>query len=361
MDLIDPEGTAEAQSEPTQPDVAGDEPTGLSTTQRLQELRAWFQKVQEEQELHRLLEIKRRVEQGDTSALQEGQPSAPQPYTAPAEPNNKTPRPEKPTQFANRDRAEYNRWERECEATFRGSPKNFYSEATKIDFGIRYISNTLRTLWDAYSHDNQRKSDRWQPTWTEFKTVMLNALGPQEQRKLAAHQALKSIKQDWNQDPNDLLSKLDTLWTELGQSYPEEQRIMDFVGALLPTVQKDLLLLEPEQRSSITDVNSRARLIWNRYRREKPQRPGEGKSTHSRTLTNERGVQKTWKKPRRDGPDHKGPNWGNKAGNREKPSNENCFKCGKPGHIARGCRESNVSNSGAPDDNSEKGKGSKGK
>ncbi|USP80371.1 uncharacterized protein yc1106_07645 [Curvularia clavata] len=53
---------------------------------------------------------------------------------------------------------------------------------------------------------------------------MVDSLGPPEQRKLEAHRALKHIRQDWSQDLNDLLAKLDTLWSELGNAYSEEQR-----------------------------------------------------------------------------------------------------------------------------------------
>jgi hypothetical protein len=131
---------------------------------------------------------------------------------------------------------------------------------------------------------------------------MLNSLGPPKQRRLVAHRALKSVRQEWAQGPNDLLAKLDTLWLELGDSYPEGQRIMDFVGALIPTIQKELLLLDPSQGSSLTDPNSPARLIRDRNRRDKPMIPkiGESKPDHSKSPTTSKGgTAKTLKRQKR--------------------------------------------------------------
>ena len=312
----------------------------MTIRQRLQELREWHQSALEEEELRQLLSIRQRVQQGDTSALYESIGGPKSPKQTLTGPDAGAPRPEKPTQFNNRDRAQYNRWERECEATFRGSPKNFSIDALKIDFGLRYISESLRSAWEAASHDNLRKNPAWRATWTEFKTVMLNALGPPEQRKLSAHKALKILKQDWSQDPNDLLSKLDTHWTELGDSYTEEQRKMDFIGAMVPTVQKELLLLEPSQRSTISEINARARLIWDRNRRDKlpvPKADNKKSGQDKPAATPARGSSKTRKRPGEPKGAQPGADDVSKTRNDDKRPKVTCHNCGKVGHTSAQC------------------------
>ena len=357
---LEAEHSEGAQISPNETNVAHHERGPPTMAQQLQELREWRQRALDEQELRHLQEIKRRFEQGDTSALTEGVLPAPRVEETLHEPNAGAPRPEKPTQFTNRDRAEFNCWARDCEATFRGSPKTFQTDAIKIDFGLRYITDPLRSTWDAYTHDQQRKDSAWEPSWENLKTVMVDSLGPPEQRKLVAHRALKQVRQDWSQDPNDLLAKLDTLWTELGDSYPEEQRIMDFVGALTPTIQKELLLLDPAQRSTLTDVNSRARLIWDRTRKDTPKASRSGGSRGNRPHSppkNEGGNEKTWKRPRRETPDRRQDRNFNKVWRRDARSNITCFNCKEPGHIARDCEKAQANNPRPSETTPGKGRG----
>ena len=85
----------------------------------------------------------------------------------------------------------------------------------------------MRTIWETYCSDELRKDPSWSPNWDQMKAVMLDCLGPEAVRRLSAHNALKRIKQRQDQDPNQLLSKLTTLWSELGSQVSEEQRKMD--------------------------------------------------------------------------------------------------------------------------------------
>ena len=359
---LDPEDPNEPPPGSNRPEEVRNTPNQSDLHVQLVELREWRQRILEEQELARLRDIKRRVEQGDLTALQEDFQVTLRPTEQYIAPNAGAPPPDRPTRFNNRDRAEYNRWERECEATFRGNARIFSSDTIKIDFGLRFISNPLKTTWDTYVHDNQRKNPHWHPTWSHLKANMLDALGPAEQRKLAAHKDLKGIKQEWSQDPNDLLSTLDTLWTELGPSYPEEQRVMDFMGALVPTVQKELLLIDPSLRSTVSDLNSRARLIWDRNRRDKPSstKPKGKKQNREKSPTDEEGgTKKTWKKPKRNTAEQKGPNQPKTGQYKGSSPGPVCYRCGLPGHKQKDCTQPEATATVPTEAKSGKGKGRK--
>ena len=172
---------------------------------------------------------------------------------------------------------------------------------------------------------------------------MLNCLGPEAVRRLSAHNALKRIKQRQDQDPNQLLSKLTTLWSELGSQVSEEQRKMDFMGALLPDIQKELLLRDPDDFPTVSTLNTLARYLWNKNRKANthPDQPGPKTETAPKPTTDSRwGPSGTRKKPRRSAAapadrkpprtDHNGP----------KETNVICWGCNHPGHYKNECPKS---------------------
>lgn len=185
--------------------LAQAEPTDASPSTELEEMRAWLKRTEELEELRALRELRARYEAGDLTAIQSLQKVALQTKATLAEPSSNLPRPDPPQLYQKHNRAEYNRWERDCEGYFVQSPTRFIVEARKIDFGLRYVAENLKTLWQAHLASNLRAAPLWTPTWAELKEVMLNALGTPAERRQVAYESLKRCRQRLGQSPTDLL------------------------------------------------------------------------------------------------------------------------------------------------------------
>ncbi|KAF1365600.1 hypothetical protein EJ07DRAFT_150119 [Lizonia empirigonia] len=191
----------------------------------LEELCAWLKATEEQEELSALREIRRKYDPGDSATILSLQRGVPQARTAPAAPSSNLPRPDPPTTYQKLNRAEFNRWERDCEGFFLQSPANFRTEGQKVDFGLRYISESLKTLWQAHCSSKARDSLSWMPTWVDLKQVMLDALGTPAERRQAAYEALKRCRQRTGDSPTDLLDYLRPLWEELGEFHSPEMQV----------------------------------------------------------------------------------------------------------------------------------------
>jgi hypothetical protein len=199
---ISPEGPRVARNGPTVP-IVSDE---------LQEMRTWLENTKAQEELRALRELRARYDAGDTAAVRavsQGQGGLSLPPVAPAA---ALPRPEPPQQFAKRNRAEYNRWERDCEGFFTRSAAHFVREQQKVDFGVMYISEPLKTLWRAHCLVEEVSSPSWIPTWAGLKAVMLNSLGTPQERRRQAYEQIKGCRQRAGQSPTELLDYLRPLW-----------------------------------------------------------------------------------------------------------------------------------------------------
>jgi hypothetical protein len=275
------------------------------------------------------------VQAGDLAALNEDFIRPVSTPRAESQSNLGAPRPKDPETFTNRDRLQYNCWVRDCEAIFRGAPNTFYSDLYKVDFAVRFLDETTRSTWDTFAQDHERLDAAWRPTWTQLKAVMLDCLGPEAMRRLAAHNDLKRIRQRQDQDPNVLLAKMNALWSELGD-YPEEQRRMDFMSALLPEIQKELLLRDPLEYSTVSKLNTIARYYWGKTRRTStlPEHPAPKRENHSKSSPDSHaGPSQTRKKAKRAGaakPDTKSAKRGHDG---PKDPNPVCWGCNKPGHF----------------------------
>jgi hypothetical protein len=168
---------------------------------------------------------------------------------------------------------------------------------------------------------------------------MLECLGPEAIRRLAAHNELKRIKQRQDQDPNLLLAKLNALWSELGE-VSEEQRRMDFMSSLLMDIQKELLLRDPKEFDTVTKLNTMARFYWNKNKRNAATSDyhTQKKEVHTQTPHEEHaGPPQTRKKAKRAFPPKADKKQGKSDRNGPKDSNMVCWVCNKPGHRQRHC------------------------
>ena len=122
-----------------------------------------------------------------------------------------------------------------------------------------------------------------------------------------------------------------------------EQRKMDFLGALVPDIQKELLLRDRDDFPTVSTLNTLARYLWNKNRKANthPDQPGAKTETAPKPTTDSRwGPSGTRKKPRRSAAapadrkpprtDHNGP----------KETNVICWGCNQPGHYRNECPKS---------------------
>jgi hypothetical protein len=138
---------------PTIPSSANLSQSTTTTQTELEGLQKWYQEAKEKEEIQSLQLLKAQYEARDRSMFAKTS-AAPLLGNQPQASSASLPRPEPPQTYSKRNRAEYNRWERDCESFFLRSPANFVVEAQKVEFGLRYVSETLKTLWKSHCDTN---------------------------------------------------------------------------------------------------------------------------------------------------------------------------------------------------------------
>jgi hypothetical protein len=154
---------------------------------------------------------------------------------------------------------------------------------------------------------------------------------------------------------------MNALWSELGD-YPEEQRRMDFMSALLPEIQKELLLRDPLEYSTVSKLNTIARYYWGKTRRTStlPEHPAPKRENHSKSSPDSHaGPSQTRKKAKRAGAAKPNTKSAKRGHDGPKDPNPVCWGCNKPGHFQRECPESKDAKKGTPNPSSGKGSGRK--
>jgi hypothetical protein len=264
----------------------------------LQELQEWVQHTKNLEELRYLREIRQRYEQGDLSALElvpntSGSSTLRQPVSS-----GSLPRPEPPTTFKKRDRAEYNRWERDCEGFFIRAPLSFRREQQKVDFGVMYLSEPLKTLWQAHVN-SALSTPGWIPTWTSLKGVMLNSLGTPEERAQIAFEQLAKAKQRPNQSPTELMDYLRPIWEELGNSYPPQLQVLSYLSSLQTEIRNDIERLPILMRSTLPQIEEQANIIYRRQGNKRQTRPHSPKIKDQKPKESSSGTSGATQAPRK--------------------------------------------------------------
>jgi hypothetical protein len=306
---------------------------GPEDLRELEELRQWYNRTKEKEELQALRLAKTQYEAGDSSMF---------PNTGILKNtvrmtkamSSSLPRPEPPYTYSKKNRVDYNRWERDCEGFFLRSPINFVTEAQKIEFGTRYISETLKSLWISHCESQIQKTPLWVPDWANVKQVMLGALGTPAERQQSAYDQLKRCKQRTGQSPTDLLDYMRPLWAELEIEKNPKLKVLEFIGALTPQIQKDLFLLPTDRRDTLAAVEEQANVIYRRNTATEPQNRWEKPKKQPRGNTDAEGDGKPQKKARHS----KGGQFGTSRPNKSDSSTVTCWGCGKTGHYQLNCR-----------------------
>lgn len=349
---VRPAPSQQAAGEPTQPPRAAVYPTGpqpaagqQTVQQQLAEQEAWLANARAQIELDRLKDIRRRFEAGDTSAILET-PTAQASVTVPTyRPSAPLPRPKDPQHYKKTDRGEYGRWERDCEAFFHRAPTHFPVDQVKIDFGLQYISEDLKTLWNA-NVTSQRLSNRlWSPTWENFKLVMLDALDTPQERKHLAYQKLRAARQRAGQSPTDLLNCLRPIYEELGETLSPDAQVLAFTGGLNETVHYEVMREHSPERNTLTKAENLAMRVWRRQPENKPTKDTKGKAkvkaNRDRASSLEVGESsKPPKKTKKPSWVKNGPKNRQNVKSRDKVSSEGartCWGYGQPGHLKSEC------------------------
>jgi hypothetical protein len=322
----------------------------------------WLDQARKRSELARIRALRARYEAGDLTAIMEDSSSPRQPPTISTVSSHGLPRPKAPETYTKRNRAEYNRWERDCEGFFIRSPANFVSEQQKVDFGLMYVSETMKTLWESHTFTEASVVAGWLPTWAALKEVMLNALGTPAERRQNAYEALRNANQRPNQSPTDLLDYMRPFWEELGNLAPPDIRVVQYIAALSEDVQKELYLMEVDRRDTISKIEEHANVIFRRRTQSKKSRDVSPKKTAGRsrrTSPEAEGSRKTPKSAKKPKPSHSGP-FKPKASSVDTDHSElKCYKCGVVGHISPNCPQNTEGGSNSTNQPAGKAKGRK--
>lgn len=343
--------TPSSQSGPIRPE----------TPNALQDMEAWYKRVQDQEKLKHLMEIRARYEAGDPDVIEEIMQSQMGGSSRPATATSALPRPEPPQQFKKKDRAEYNRWERDCEGYFKRAPLNFKREQQKVDFGAMYVSEPLKTLWRAHCSEKSVLPG-WFPTWVELKLVMLNSLGTPGERKQRAYEQLMKAKQLPTQSPTELLDYLRPFWEELGTEYTPQLQVLGYVSALRPEIREDVERLPIGMRSLLWQVEEQANIVYRRLNQRRTQKEATTKTRefkHTNLNPQQEGQLRDHKRRKRGRPTQSGPLKDEKSGSGPKPKKVTCYNCGEPGHMSPDCTNPKKPGADPRTSKTEKGKGQK--
>ncbi|KAH5464137.1 hypothetical protein HBI55_254540 [Parastagonospora nodorum] len=339
MEATEPDTAQPANNEPQGPISPRLDQEEDEMRKEIEELRQLKARALLEEELVSLRAMKARYDLGDREAFNPKQLGTTPPGPSQSNALGSLPKPEPPTRFEKKNRAQYNRWERDCESYFVTSPRAFPTEASMVAFGLRYVSENMRTLWDSHCSPSAT-SLGWTPTWVELKAVMLNSLGTPAERFQEAYDRIRLARQKPNQSPTDLLDYLRPLWEELGLANTEVMKVTQYYSALRQDIQDDLAKIPVERRSTLATLEEQANMVWRRVTRHRTAVDIPVRTPHSRprkVSPNAEGARNPPKKAKHTGMSHNGPKRALASGAKSDHSKLTCYNCNKVGHISPDC------------------------
>jgi hypothetical protein len=195
-----------------------------------------------------------------------------------------------------------------------------------------------------------------------LKTVMLNALGTIQERRMMAYEQIKYCRQRVAESPTDLLDRLRPLWEELGTYITPELQTIEYMSALRSDIQRDIERLPIVMRATIPAIEEQANIVWRRSTTRDTTKDdsikNKGKRHKEPEEKSEGDVQVTTSVKRTKGRQFR-PKKANKPPFNGQPRKFVCYKCGEPGHIALKCKNAAKPGSDPREAQSEKDKGKK--
>ena len=323
--------------------------------------RAWLTQKRDEEELKRIIQMRLRYEAGEVDAIKEPAPAQSLPAAQPPSALGRLPSPKAPHEYAKKGRRDFNLWKQDCEKYFTQSPSLFPTESTKVNFGLQYVSEILRTTWAIETRHKKAQNADWEETWDFLKEKMLSALGTESERRQKAFNSLKSCRQLSSQSPSELLDYMRNLWEEL-EIIEEGRMVLDYLSALNSNITDKLYLLPVERRNTVSLIEEQASFIHRSTKVQKKNKKTSGVTTgkHKTTDAETEGDRQTPKKAKRGEKDQEKPKGANRALSGKGSTNRKivCWHCRKPGHIKPKCPDKDKPPVPDPDLNqSGKGKG----
>ncbi|KAF3031329.1 hypothetical protein E8E11_000016 [Didymella keratinophila] len=359
----DPQLTATHPEGPLQHTVGRNDPEEDALDRELQELEAWHERAAKMQKVARLREAQARHLAGDPNALQMARVDTVGTHSLPVVPTSGLPRPEPPHMFSKRTRADYNCWKRDCERYFERLPANFPQEVQKVDFGVQYLSETMKSLWAAYCTDQRLIYPLWVPTWAAMKAVMLGALGTLSERRQKAYEALNRARMLPHSTPTELLDYMRPYWEELDTTHGPELQVMGFIHALPDDIQKQLFMYPEDRRATLTQVEEIANLIHRQRGRLRASQDNGSAKHQGKSIKAPKGgggSKETPKRAQEGGSTHNGPKRPRGTQSKSGSPAITCYGCGESGHIHPNCPNSDRSKKPTNEQDLGKGKGQKG-
>jgi len=199
----------------------------------------------------------------------------------------------------------------------------------------------------------------WTPSWAKLKEILLDALGTASQRRQAAHAAIKGARQKQDQSPTELLQYMRIQWEELGQDSLEIMAI-EFSEALNYDIKSKLLLVPPQSKMTLRQIEELANSLWRESKRSHPSKGNPPKAERDdRRKRDSKPSGDAGKEAKRTKKGRSAPSKTTKSeASTGKPEDVTCWTCEKKGHYASDCPTKKDKPS-STDEKSGKGKGLK--
>jgi hypothetical protein len=269
------------------------------------------------------------------------------------------PKVEKPDKYDGGGLRKLKEYIRKCETAFKLEPETYYNDAVKTLYAGQFLYGETLGAWLRLEESREGEVI----SWNEFKKLLRDHLQDPVTRVAAQAQRYNEAVQKPGQSVKKFVTFLDEMEAEL-PPYSDEHRRQHLLAKLRPELRRAINNYQdvPTTRAGLVNlaIQLEANNKLNPYTEEtKKNRMGDTSETQARK---EQANGKPNKfKPK--GKSHEGshnstskskiPDTLTKEEREKRVQEKLCFKCGKPGHMARFCRGKASSTPSEPSKNGE--------